>query len=213
MVTYMSKFFVEYFQMYRLLLLKIIEIKGTNIIQINHFDIIVRKCCPVTKEFFLLFAKVLMTSFLLIIMYLTLNELNFLDSENSFDLNTFLMFAFVLLTPGVLEIMFFERNADKVERMHCELVEQIGLIDDNTDADRQPADNVNIDSGVGFLSNKFIRHCCCGCLQSPYDEDGNCECCYTLEESVRRDGTREYTNTSFTLSDTQFHREEYNHIL
>ncbi|XP_048742936.1 uncharacterized protein LOC125656374 [Ostrea edulis] len=106
-------FSLIFFLLYNLLLQKILQIKDTNEIEIKHFDDIVRYYFPVPREIFFLFAKLMLTSFLLIIMYLTLNELNFFDSENSFgseksfDLNTFLLYIFVLLTPGVLGILFF----------------------------------------------------------------------------------------------------------
>lgn len=76
-------------------------------------------------EMFFLLAKVLMTSFLLVIMYLTLIDVHFLEGEKSFDLNIFLTYVFILLTPGVIEILFFESNADKVEKMHYELDELV----------------------------------------------------------------------------------------
>ncbi|XP_062612259.1 uncharacterized protein LOC134274036 [Saccostrea cucullata] len=123
--TYMSKFFLQFFQLYRLLLQKIIQLKGTNDILIEDYDYIVRRCCPVKMEIFFLLAKVLMTSFLLVIMYLTLIDVHFLEGEKSFDLNIFLTYVFILLTPGVIEVLFFESNADKVEKMHYDLDELI----------------------------------------------------------------------------------------
>lgn len=210
--TYMSKFFLEFFLLYRLLLQKIIEIKGTNMIEINHFDIIVQRCCPVSKELFFLFAKVLLTSFLLTIMYLTLNELNFLDGQNSFDLNTFLMYVFVLLTPGLLEILFVESNADKIERMYSELDEQVTKLSTSHDKKQNNHQNTDDVIDVHLSCKRFFCLCCFGCLNSPCDENGHCKCCYTLEEKEDENGRKVFTTTHILLCDTQKQRGEYHNL-
>jgi hypothetical protein len=210
--TYMSKFFLDFFLLYRLLLQKVIQIKGTKEIEIKHFDVIVQHCFPVTREVFFLFAKVLMTSFLLIIMYLTLNELNFLDGENSFDLNTFLMYVFVLLTPGLLEILFFESNADKVERMHDELDEQVRNLENFYDSENENFSDVNLLDGTCL---KRLCLCCCGCIESPWDENGHCKCCYALVENEPENDTRSFTITHVSLCDKRVsrHSEGYQEIV
>jgi hypothetical protein len=217
-ITYLSKFFLQFFLLYHLLLLKIIEIKGSKEIEIKHFDGIVRKCCPLAQEVFILCAKVLMTTFLLIIMYLTLSELNFLDGENSFDLNTFLMYIFVLLTPGILEILFFESNADKVERMHHELDAQVTYID-NLQSSQENSDE---DSGIESATLKctckcnkacvtFICLCFCGCLECSCHDNGHCKYCYTLQEKEDKNG-RFYEATYFTLNDKNNETRGYENI-
>jgi hypothetical protein len=64
------------------------------------------------------------------------------------------MYLFVLLAPGLLDIFFFESNADKVERMHDKLDDQIrnltniyemeNNIQENTDENNY----ITIDSGI-----------------------------------------------------------------
>jgi hypothetical protein len=210
--TYMSKFFLNFFLLYRLLLQKVIQIKGTQEIEIKHFDVIVQHCFPVIREVFFLFAKVLMTSCLLIIMYLTLNELNFLDGENSFDMNTFLMYVFVLLTPGLLEILFFESNADKIERMHDELDEHVRNLQNFYDTENENSSDVNLQNETCL---KCLCLCCCGCFESPWDENGHCKCCYALVENVPENDTRSFTITHVSLCDIHVrrHSEGYQQIV
>jgi hypothetical protein len=174
------------------------EIKGTNEIEVKHFDTIVRHCCPISKELFFLASKILLTSFLLNILFLTLNELNFLGNEDSSDINTLLMYAFVLLTPGILEILFFESNADKVERMHGELDKQVR----NLSSFYEFEQNIDINTSEseqakqGYI--KVCCMCCCGCLKCVCDE--NDHCCYTLKEEDK-DGHKYFTSKPFNLCD------------
>jgi hypothetical protein len=226
-ITYMSKFILDFLHLYRLLLQALLHIKGTDEIEVNVFDTIVQRCCPVSKEFFFLFAKVLMTSFLLIIMYLTLNELNFLHNEDSVDLNTFLVYVFILLTPGILEILFFESNANKVERMHHELHEQVRKLDmgdslydieENAHKNREAIDLTNFKCNLYNLSElacncrfvrKFICLCCCGCLDSHCGDKGHCKCCYSLREvHVDTHGGEYHTIEPFTLRTLWYSRNK-----
>jgi hypothetical protein len=216
----MSKFFHEFLQFYRLILLKIIQVKGINEIHIKDFDFITRNCCPVSKELFFLFGKVLLTSFLLVILYLTLNELNFLHNEDSVDLNSLLLYVFILLTPGLLEILFFENNVDKVERMHNDIDEHVKILDNLYELERNIPQNPDQSTNTTNYSNmeckykqlmllivtrkemfgcRFIHQCCCGCLDCHCGENGYCKCCYTYEEVADEDGKQLHIIKPFCL--------------
>jgi hypothetical protein len=202
----MSKFFTEFFILYRQLLQKILHIKSAEEIEIKQFDTVVKHCCPLAKELFFLCAKVLLTSLLLIIMYLTLKELNFLDSENSFDLNTLMLYIFVLLTPGILEILFFESNSDKVERMHNELERLLRQLQDTSQSIL-----VNEDINRELKCCNVLCICCCGCLESSCHENGHCKYCNTIEE-VEDEERRTFITKHFTLFDKERHWVEYDMI-
>jgi hypothetical protein len=210
--TYMGRFFLECFLLYRLLLQTVIELKGTKQIQIKDFDTIVRHCCPVSREILFLFAKVFLTSFLLIIMYTTLKELNFLDDKKKFDMNTFLRYAFVLFTPGILETLFFESNSDKVEKMHYEQDEQVRNLQNFYDFQQGIEDNTETGDSGEVTCCKALCLCYCGCLESPFERNGHCKYCYTLKEEGDGDGETRFTIAPFTMHDMRMTCGEYQNV-
>jgi hypothetical protein len=135
-------------------------------------------------------------------------ELNFLQSEDSFDLNTFVMYLFVLLTPGLLEIFFFESNTDKVERMHGELDDQIRNLTHVYEMEQSIHENIHENNDSEDCINVkvlciFTWFCCCGCLKLPCFGNRPCKCCYALEEVKDKKGKKSFITTHFNLFETQ----------
>ncbi|XP_062619412.1 uncharacterized protein LOC134280980 [Saccostrea cucullata] len=186
-LSYMSKYFVEFFMLYRQLLQKVIQLKKSHDILIKHFDYIIAQCCPIQIEVFFLLMKIILTTFLLLIIYKTLSEVNFLDNQSSINLNTIMVYGFIFLTSGILEILFFESNTDKVERIHFELDNQIRLLLNVYEPENETESEVEIDAdkkmGRCLFSVRYVCNWCCGCMETPVTDEGYCRCCYGLEET------------------------------
>ncbi|XP_062578371.1 uncharacterized protein LOC134240285 [Saccostrea cucullata] len=129
-ILYLLLYIIESFDLYKVLLNKILKINGTSEIKIRIFEKIAGRFFPLRLELFVVIGKICVTFMILFIIYDTLKFVHYLDEKSSFDLHQVFSLLFTL-TPGLLEKYFIESNKDKVTRLGDEIRDYLMELNEN----------------------------------------------------------------------------------
>lgn len=106
LIFHIFRYIYQFTKLYKTLLETVLKIQGKNSISIQHFDIIVSKHFPVSNELFYLFLKIMFSSLFFVIIYDTMQKVDYIRFGAQPDLTTVITFFFLFGPPRVIEGIF-----------------------------------------------------------------------------------------------------------